>query len=136
MNCPKCKNPIADNAAVCEWCGENFVPQQGTMEFKKNYNLSISVLTHFSLKQPIYSITIDNQFVHEIKGGETKGVPIARGNHIIEIKLRSRKTVFEIQIEKDSRIGMKLNPFTGRIDVAVCFAKYFIQYSNNDFNFV
>jgi hypothetical protein len=21
MLCPKCKNPINDNAAVCEWCG-------------------------------------------------------------------------------------------------------------------
>lgn len=21
MNCPKCKNPIEDNATVCEWCG-------------------------------------------------------------------------------------------------------------------
>jgi len=21
MNCPKCKNPIEDNAAFCQWCG-------------------------------------------------------------------------------------------------------------------
>ena len=21
MNCPKCKNPIEDNALICEWCG-------------------------------------------------------------------------------------------------------------------
>jgi len=24
MICPKCKNPIADNAAECEWCGMSF----------------------------------------------------------------------------------------------------------------
>ena len=23
MNCPKCKNPIEDNATICEWCGSN-----------------------------------------------------------------------------------------------------------------
>jgi hypothetical protein len=27
MNCPKCKNPIEDNVAVCEWCGANCVSQ-------------------------------------------------------------------------------------------------------------
>jgi len=26
MLCPKCKNPIDDNVAVCEWCGASFVP--------------------------------------------------------------------------------------------------------------
>ena len=24
MLCPKCKNPIADNASACEWCGTSF----------------------------------------------------------------------------------------------------------------
>jgi len=24
MNCPKCRNPIADNVAECEWCGVSF----------------------------------------------------------------------------------------------------------------
>ncbi|MDR0828554.1 MAG: ribosomal protein L7/L12 [Prevotellaceae bacterium] len=23
MNCPNCKSPINDNAAVCEWCGSS-----------------------------------------------------------------------------------------------------------------
>ena len=33
MNCPKCKNPIDDNATVCEWCGTSFVTKE--LETKK-----------------------------------------------------------------------------------------------------
>ncbi|MDR3236743.1 MAG: hypothetical protein LBT48_08505 [Prevotellaceae bacterium] len=25
MNCPKCKNPIEDNATICEWCGATII---------------------------------------------------------------------------------------------------------------
>jgi hypothetical protein len=28
MNCPKCKNPIKDNATVCEWCGASVRPDE------------------------------------------------------------------------------------------------------------
>jgi len=28
MLCPKCKNPIDDNATVCEWCGADFATEE------------------------------------------------------------------------------------------------------------
>jgi len=37
MNCPKCKNPIEDNAAVCEWCGaeitKNKTPNNTNLQY-------------------------------------------------------------------------------------------------------
>jgi endogenous inhibitor of DNA gyrase (YacG/DUF329 family) len=27
MNCPNCKNPVEDNATVCEWCGVSITPK-------------------------------------------------------------------------------------------------------------
>ena len=35
MNCPKCKNPIEDNATICEWCGASCV-SKGTWEKELN----------------------------------------------------------------------------------------------------
>lgn len=30
MNCPKCKNPIENNATICEWCGYEIVQKKET----------------------------------------------------------------------------------------------------------
>jgi deoxycytidylate deaminase len=36
MNCPNCKNPISDNAAVCEWCGTQCTNQHNVQGTKGN----------------------------------------------------------------------------------------------------
>jgi len=35
MNCPNCKNPIADYATICEWCGANYV-NKNEKKFQNN----------------------------------------------------------------------------------------------------
>ncbi|MDR3236744.1 MAG: hypothetical protein LBT48_08510 [Prevotellaceae bacterium] len=45
MNCPKCKNPIEDNATVCEWCGativNNITPQFHPFIVEKSFIMII-----------------------------------------------------------------------------------------------
>jgi hypothetical protein len=38
MNCPKCKNPINDNATVCEWCGAHCASPAKTQQLKQKTN--------------------------------------------------------------------------------------------------
>ena len=35
MNCPKCKNPIADNVTECEWCGMSFAIIENEKQVEK-----------------------------------------------------------------------------------------------------
>jgi len=42
MLCPKCKNPIDNNAAVCEWCGANIPQQVLTIKSENNVYQNIS----------------------------------------------------------------------------------------------
>ena len=37
MNCPKCKNPVEENASICEWCGANCATKQINTKVKINY---------------------------------------------------------------------------------------------------
>lgn len=42
MNCPNCKNPINDNATVCEWCGASCVSSKEN-EYHEN-SLDVELL--------------------------------------------------------------------------------------------
>ncbi|MDR0231198.1 MAG: tetratricopeptide repeat protein [Dysgonamonadaceae bacterium] len=92
----------------------------------EEFRLSISAEKQFFLTPPTYNITIDGKLKFKMKGGEEKVLPVAQGNHNVEIKMSFRKTVFTIQIKKDANILLCMNRTTGKIDVTVGFAEYFI----------
>jgi ribosomal protein L7/L12 len=41
MLCPKCKNPIEDNATVCEWCGASCKPVTTSQEVDSSFLMPI-----------------------------------------------------------------------------------------------
>ena len=67
MNCPKCKNPIENNAFVCEWCGASFVFTHNNKYAKINTDIEdeFSCMDRKALKRYI------SDFFSDIKDMET-----------------------------------------------------------------
>ena len=59
MNCPKCKNPIEENATVCEWCGASCVSKRTTnINENKSNSLDAELISLLEIGQKSQAINL------------------------------------------------------------------------------
>ena len=127
MNCHKCKNPIDDSAAFCEWCGAQQVVQNqnnsNSISQANEYRLNIQtnkIWTPFG--SPKLKIIIDGNPISEMKigGGENQIFSITEGSHNVKFTAKvGRETEFIINFKQDTTIFVSPNPTTGKLDAII-----------------
>jgi hypothetical protein len=132
MNCPNCKNPIEDNASICEWCGEN-IPNSYNINSNKNSEYCLNIQTEkiwTPFGSPKLKIIIDGNPISDMKlcGGENQTFSITEGSHNVKFTAKiGRVTELVINVKQDTTIFVTPNPTTGKLDAMISGSTFIMK---------
>ena len=117
MFCYKCGKEIPDNSLFCSFCGAK-LPTGDTVESapsQEMVTLTIDRSSQVYLINPPIKVVIDNNIRLSIENGRSEQVQLTPGTHHVELSASMRKTVVDLDLQKDSVLTIGFNRLTGKI---------------------
>jgi translation elongation factor EF-Tu-like GTPase len=81
MNCPNCKNPVIESAAVCEWCGVN-ISSTKTMSETEGFIMNVEIALCGNLRRVTFEGVIE---IGRIKVGDEFAIICPSGVKVVNV---------------------------------------------------
>ena len=121
MFCYKCGKEIPDNSLFCSFCGAK-LPTGNAVESSpavKMVTLTIDRASQVYLINPPIKVIIDNDIRLSVENGRSEQVQLAPGSHHVELSASMRKTVVDLDLQKDTALTISFNRLSGKIEAKV-----------------
>lgn len=117
MFCYKCGKEIQDNSMFCSFCGAK-LPTGNTVESvpaPETVTLTIDRASQVYLINPPVKVVIDEKIRLSVENGRSEQVQLTPGAHHVELSASMRKTVVDLELQKDSVLTIGFNRLSGKI---------------------
>lgn len=121
MFCYKCGKEIPDNSLFCSFCGAK-LPTGNAVEgtpASERFTLTIDRASQVYLINPPVKVVIDDTVRLSVENGRSEQVQLAPGSHHVELSASMRKTVVDLNLQKDTVLAIGFNRLSGKIEAAI-----------------
>ena len=121
MFCYKCGKEIPDSSLFCSYCGAK-LPTGNAAESTpaaEMVTLTIDRSSQVYLINPPIKAVIDNKIRLSVENGRSEQVQLTPGVHHVELSASMRKTVVDLDLQKDTVLTISFNRLSGKIEAKV-----------------
>lgn len=121
MFCYKCGKEIPDSSLFCSYCGAK-LPTGNAAEstpVAEMVTLTIDRSSQVYLINPPIKAVIDNKIRLSVENGRSEQVQLTPGVHHVELSASMRKTVVDLDLQKDTVLTISFNRLSGKIEAKV-----------------
>ena len=117
MYCNQCGKQISPNSCFCSFCGAK-IPTGDSVDGTSEpgaVTLTIDRASQVYLINPPIKVVIDGAVRLSVENGRVEQVQLKPGAHHVELSASMRKTVVDIDIQKDTVLMIGFNRLSGKI---------------------
>ena len=117
MYCNQCGGKIPDNSRFCSFCGAK-IPTGDAVDNTPEpgmFTITIDRASQVYLINPPVKVIIDGTIRLSVENGRSEQVQLEPGTHNVELSASMRKTIVDIDLQKDTVLMIGFNRLSGKI---------------------
>ena len=121
MFCYKCGKEIPDSSLFCSFCGAKLSTGDavGSAPAPEMFTLTIDRASQMYLINPPVKVVIDDNIRLSVENGRSEQVQLTPGAHHVELSASMRKTIVDLDLQKDLVLAIGFNRLSGKIEAKI-----------------